>query len=371
MSEPLKVNPALALVQKKRTVADLINSDKTRLEIAKVLPKHLTPERMTRVALTATMRNPTLLECTPASLMNGLLICSQAGLEPDGRLAHLIPFWNTKGNCYEVQVIFDYKGLVTLALRNGAESVYADKVCEFDTFDACVVDGAKKLNHRPNWSKPRGTATCYYAVCKRAGEVDWEVMTVDEVEEIRQRSRAKDKGPWVTDFDEMAKKTVLRRMSKRWDLLPEIRDIINADDDTPPPFGQPVVSAPIFDTPKVLPGKGEPDPENGHAPEPESSSPAPAGTGAPGAQSEPPGAPGNGHTGGFNPLKAFRNLLKIEKLKEGDILDYWAASGNTDGSASSLEEVQISKPELVSWCAENWTEFLSKYRAMAEKGGTK
>ena len=119
-------NGQQGLVQAKRSVRDLISADKTKLEIAKVLPKHLTPERMTRVALTATMKNPKLLECTPESLMNALLVCSQAGLEPDGRLAHLIPYGNV------VQVIFDYKGLVTLALRNGAETVYADKVCEFD-----------------------------------------------------------------------------------------------------------------------------------------------------------------------------------------------------------------------------------------------
>jgi recombination protein RecT len=351
----------MALVQKKRTVADLINSDKTRLEIAKVLPKHLTPERMCRVALTATMRNPALLECSPASLMNALLTCSQAGLEPDGRLAHLIPYGQI------VQVIFDYKGLVTLALRNGAESVYGDKVCEFDLFEAYVQDGIKKLNHRPNWAKPRGTPICYYAVCKRSGEVDWEVMTTVEVQDIRQRSRAKDKGPWVTDFDEMAKKTVLRRMSKRWDLLPEIRDVINADDDTPPPFGAATVSAPIFDMPKALPAKPEAELENGHAPEPEPT-PQPAPEPEP-QQAKSPEPAGSNPRGGFNPLKALRSLLKIEKLKEGDVLDYWASSGNTDGSASSLEEVQISKPELVSWCAENWTEFLSKYNTMVRKEG--
>ena len=93
-----------------------------------MLPKHLTPDRMARVTLTAIIKTPALMNCTPESLLQAMMLCSQAGLEPDGRLAHLIPYGNV------VTVIFDYKGLVTLALRNGAKAVYGDKVCETDTF---------------------------------------------------------------------------------------------------------------------------------------------------------------------------------------------------------------------------------------------
>lgn len=331
-----------ALVQAKRTVTDLINSERARTEIAKVLPKHLTPERMTRVALTATLRNPTLLSCTPESLMNALLVCSQAGLEPDGRLAHLIPYGNV------VQVVFDYKGLVTLALRNGAQSVFADKVCEFDEFFAGVVDGNKVLTHKPNWAKPRGTPYCYYALCKRDGQFDWEVMTTEEVQDIRKRSRAANNGPWVTDFDEMAKKTVLRRMSKRWDLLPEIRDIINADDDTPMPFGVPQVARPIFEPKAELPPAVEPETkpasEEAKAPAPEI---APA---------------------GFNPLKAIRNLAKMSHVKEGQILNQLATDGTTDGSHTSLEEVALSSEgkEILQALCDQWPDFVSRMSAGKE-----
>jgi len=211
----------------KKDVKSIIEAPKFREEIAKVLPKHVTPERMTRIAITAVMKNPDLMRCTPESVLNCLMLCSQAGLEPDGRLAHLIPF---KDTC---TVIFDYKGLVSLALRNGYESVWADKVCEGDDFDAGVKDGRKVINHVINWKRPRGEAYAYYAVALRNGSMDFEVMTIDEVKAIQARSRAGKGGPWVSDFDEMGKKCPLRRMSKRWDLLPEIRDVINADDDAP------------------------------------------------------------------------------------------------------------------------------------------
>jgi recombinational DNA repair protein RecT len=241
-----------------------------------------------------------------------------------------------------VQVIFDYKGLVTLALRNGAESVFADKVCEFDTFDAYVENGDKKLNHRPNWAKERGTAVCYYSVCKRNGEVDWEVMTVEEVESIRDRSKAAKSGPWVTDFDEMAKKTVLRRMSKRWDLLPEIRDVINADDDTP--VNLVAMAKPVFDSPKVAdkPPTSEPEP------------PVPPPTEDDGDLGPQPVEERTPEPAAANPLKALRLLLKMGKIKEGELLDFWAATGATDGSATSLEEVAMSSPDLIKGTAENF-----------------
>jgi recombination protein RecT len=312
---------------------------------------------MTRVALTATMKNPDLLRCTPESLTNALLTCSQAGLEPDGRLAHLIPYGNV------VQVIFDYKGLVTLALRNGAESVYSDKVCEFDQFDAFVEDGIKKLNHKPNWKGNRGTATCYYAVCKRAGEVDWEVMSMEEVEAIRDRSRAKASGPWKTDFDEMAKKTVLRRMSKRWDLLPEIRDVINADDDTPPPFGTVTTTRPLFE-PKALPTpEAEPAGE-----EPQADAPEPD---APVDEREPEAeAPPAGNGGGQNYLKAVRNLCKMAKIKETSLLGFWSETGSTDGSQSTLEEVAVSAPNVMRLTHDQWGDISGRILAV-QKGGVK
>lgn len=213
--------------QPKKDIRALLQSEAVHNQLRKVLPKHLTADRMARVMLTACIRTPKLLQCTPESLLQAMMLCSQAGLEPDGRHAHLIPFKDV------VQVIFDYKGLIVLAERNGVKNIYADKVCENDVFRAWVEDGVKKLNHEIDFRKPRGVAYAYYASCRRSDMLDYEVMTKDEVDKIRSRSRAANDGPWVSDPDEMSKKTVLRRMSKRWDLSSEVAEIINDDDDTP------------------------------------------------------------------------------------------------------------------------------------------
>lgn len=182
----------------KPTIRDHLSSEKFRLEVEKALPTHITPDRFIRVALTALTKTPKLADCTQASLFNALLTCSQLGLEPDGRRAHLIPYGN------QCQLIIDYKGLIELAKRSGeVESWSAEIVKENDEFswDNGIVE------HKIDWRKPRGNSQCVYSrVRLKGGAFDYAVMTMDEVEAIRKRSRAGNNGPWVTDFDEMAKK---------------------------------------------------------------------------------------------------------------------------------------------------------------------
>lgn len=214
----------------KRGIQEWLESDVFKRQIAAVLPKHITEERMVRAAITATMRTPLLAQCDQASFFNQMLLLSQFGLEPDGRRAHLIPFWNTKRKVYECQLILDYKGVVELILRTGAVStIHADKVCENDEF---VYNCGQVEKHRVDFRHPRGPAYAYYCVITRKdGTRKCEVMSVDEVNQIRARSKSAESGPWVTDYDEMAKKTVFKRASKWVELSSEIRGILDADND--------------------------------------------------------------------------------------------------------------------------------------------
>lgn len=206
------------------TIRDHITGDKFKQAVAAALPKHLTPERFIRVALTAFTKTPKLMDCDQPSLFASLLTLSQLGLEPDGRRAHLIPYGKT------CQLIIDYKGLAELAMRSGAVSyLHADVVCENDLFE---YDKGQLTTHKIDFKQPRGDVYAVYALCKfKDGGEKCEVMTRDEVEAIRKRSRAKDSGPWVTDWNEMAKKTVFRRLSKWLPLSPEFMDAIDNDAD--------------------------------------------------------------------------------------------------------------------------------------------
>jgi len=208
----------------------LVASQQFKNAVAAALPVHLRPERFVRVALTALTKTPRLAECDQASFFDCLLTLSQLGLEPDGRLAHLIPFRNNKRGVTECTLIVDYKGLVSLAIRSGrVANIHADKICDGDEF---IFDRGEIVRHRIDFRKPRGNAYAYYALVRfKDGTEQAEVMTLDEIGDIRKRSRAANDGPWVTDFHEMAKKTVFRRLTKWLELSPEYRDALEADTD--------------------------------------------------------------------------------------------------------------------------------------------
>jgi recombination protein RecT len=217
--------------QGRMTIRDRLNSPAQLAEIAKALPSHCKPERMARVALTALNRTPKLANCTEASFFECLLSLSQWGLEPDGRRAHLIPYGD------KCTLVIDFKGYVELAYRSGvAKNIHASVVCTGDVF---AYKLGKVVDHTP-WdfrlddAKPaeRGEVIAAYCIVEMTGGAQHhEVMTKAEVELIRKRSKAGNNGPWVTDWNEMAKKTVFRRASKWIPMSAEIRDALDRDDD--------------------------------------------------------------------------------------------------------------------------------------------
>lgn len=222
---------------KPMTIRDRLNSQAMKLELARVLPKHCSADRMARVAITAMTKNPMLADCDQASFFRCLLDLSQWGLEPDGRRAHLIPFRNNKKGIIECQLIVDYKGLIELAYNSGfVESVEASVVREGDLFEYSLGQITKHTPWflRQDAGKPEHSGKVFAAYCiirLKAGASKTEVMAVHEIEAIRQRSRAGNSGPWVTDWDEMAKKTVFKRASKWIPLAAEMRDLLEKDEE--------------------------------------------------------------------------------------------------------------------------------------------
>lgn len=192
-----------------------------KTQLAAALPSHLTPDRFCRVMLNALLKTPKIAECSEASIIQCMMNLSAVGLEPDGRHAHLIPYGK------DLTLIIDFKGYVQLISRMGLVA-QADKVCKNDFFEH--VDGVVK--HSPRYDGPRGEAYAYYAYVKHPnGQRSYEVMSREDVDRIRARSRSGNNGPWVTDYDEMAKKTVFRRLVKWLPISPEIRDVLERDDE--------------------------------------------------------------------------------------------------------------------------------------------
>lgn len=194
-------------------------------EIKTALPKHLTPERLARLALTTIRQTPGLMNCNLPSLMGCLMQSAQLGLEP-GPLGHcyFIPYGQ---NC---QFIIGYKGLLDLARRSGdIITIAAGAIYSNDKF--VYKKGFNEvLEHEPNFATRGDLIGFYaYATTKDGGRYA-DVMTLDEVNRIRERSRAKNNGPWVTDFEEMGKKTVVKRLAKYLPLSVEIASKFAEDD---------------------------------------------------------------------------------------------------------------------------------------------
>ena len=189
--------------------------EKATPKFAEVAPHYLRPERITRLLLASMGRNPKLAECSPESVLQFAMKCAETGLEPIGAGgAWPVPYKNKNGTV-DMQFIPDYRGLVHAAREAGLiKSAKAEIVKAGDTF-SYQLGLNPDLTHVPAVGAERGEIVAAYCVITDIdGDKSFVVMDIGEIDDIRNRSRAANAGPWVTDRGEMVKKTVVRRALK-------------------------------------------------------------------------------------------------------------------------------------------------------------
>jgi recombination protein RecT len=213
----------------KKELREVLGGEEFRRKLGELLPKTMSPERFVRIAFQALHNNPDLARATQESFLNCLFKLGALGLEPDGRRAHLIPF-KLKDGSVECTLIVDYKGLKELVRRHrDVSAMHGDVVGQNDEFEVRYGTHGV-LDHKPNLID-RGPIICAYSWIKLPdGNEEYDVMSTPEIEAVRRRSKSADKGPWVTDWNEMAKKTVFRRHAKGLPLSPQTRDAIESGD---------------------------------------------------------------------------------------------------------------------------------------------
>ena len=194
------------------TVKDFLTKNKSA--IAAAMPKGANYERFCRTVMNSITTVPAIGECTADSIFLSCIKAFSVGIEPNGptQEGYLVPF-KDHGTA-KAQFMPSYRGLISLARRSGMVSlIYADIIREGDKYK--VLRGTDpKLEHEPNLEG--GKPLFFYSVAKMSdGSMDFEIMTVKEIDAIRKRSKCANTGPWVTDEEEMAKKTVLKRLIKR------------------------------------------------------------------------------------------------------------------------------------------------------------
>ncbi len=241
---------AITQQQKTKTLKDYVQSMSKQISLA--LPANLTPERFQRIVLTAISSNPKLQSCTPQSFLGAMMTAAQLGVEPNTPLGqgYLIPRKNKQG-VEECSFQLGYKGLIDLAYRSGevvnigAQTVYAN-----DKFHVTLgLDS--NIEHEPTMGE-RGDPIAFYAYYKtKSGAYGFEYMTVaDARAHAKKFSEAVKKGwssPWDTNFEEMAKKTVLKKALKYAPLSTEVAGKISMDETV-----HETISANMVDEPIVI-----------------------------------------------------------------------------------------------------------------------
>lgn len=227
---------AVATVPRDRVALTALSEEleKRRSTLESTAASLIDPVRLRGVVMSQFSRTPDLWECDPVTVARAVVECAQMGLEPTGAIggAHLVPFRNKKTGRREAQLIIDYRGYITLARRSGEVSkVWARVVRERDEFH--VAAGTDdRIHHVPyiGADDPGRYTHVYAVIAYRDGsqQFDWDNMAW--VDSIRKRARASDNGPWVTDYGEMAKKSILRRLMKTAPLTVEARRAIEFEE---------------------------------------------------------------------------------------------------------------------------------------------
>lgn len=209
----------------KETAAQIIQGDMFKQSLKMALPRHMNPERMARIAMTELRKTPKLAQCDPYSFVGSIIQCGQLGLEPGNNLGHayLLPYGK------DCNLIIGYRGMIDLARRSGQViSIQAHTVYEEDFFEF-EYGLTPKLRHIPY--RKTGIPTHAYACAMlKDGGNQFEVMSLEEIKQIQKSSKAGNSGPWQTHFDEMARKTVIRRLFKYLPVSVEMTQAIIIDE---------------------------------------------------------------------------------------------------------------------------------------------
>ncbi len=214
------------------TPMEAMRNTLTRLEseFGMALPPQIPVQKFVRTVMTALQMNPELLQVDRRSLLASCMKAAQDGLLVDGREAALVIFRTKNGPMAQYMPMI---GGLLKKLRNSGElaSISANVAYEGDEFRYELGD-EERIVHRPKLNGDRGNPIAAYAIARtKDGAIYREVMSVEEVEQVRSVSRAKDSGPWSAWWGEMARKTVTRRLCKRLPSSADIDALIEHDNE--------------------------------------------------------------------------------------------------------------------------------------------
>jgi recombination protein RecT len=199
-------------------------------ELKAAAPKHITAERMIKVLTASMTKTPALAEASPSSLLIALMTATELGLEPNTPLGHGYIVPQKVNGRQEAMFVPGYRGLVYLAVLSGQVlDVRSQVVRTKDEWTFKDGRGGVQWSWAPSEEEDRGPVRLVYAAADLAGGREHiEVMTFAQIERIRKaapsaRGRS---SPWDNHWEEMARKTAIKRLCKHLPMSTERGDLL-------------------------------------------------------------------------------------------------------------------------------------------------
>lgn len=332
-----RANPLVAFKQQLDVRADQFKA---------ALPAHMPPERFARVVLTAVQNNPDLLNADRPSLWNSCMRAAQDGLLPDGRDGAIV-IYNTKdGGAWikKAQWMPMVWGIVKKVRNSGQLAMITARVVrQGDQYRYWFDEEGEHILYEP--CDTPGDVRLVFAAARTAdGELLVEPLTLADIDKIRNASKAKDKGPWVDWWEEMAKKSAIRRLAKRLPMSSDLDDLVRRDDELYDFEGardakQPAQLVSLDFTEQKPPAPNPPSAAAG-APAPDPTQPVnTSDAGAAGSEAPAPDASAGGATGYSDLLESLAGaLLDARAPKDVDaIVEMYAPDfANADAPTQAL-----------------------------------
>lgn len=237
-------------------------------QIALAAAKGTDPAQMIRLARTMLNTNPDLLECTPISILGGVIQAAQLGLELDGftGAAYLVPFNNTELGQKEAQFMPGYRGLMRLARRSGEVTNIVARVVRLNDVFEIELGTHDAIKHVPSDEpfddNPEKSLKAVYAygLIKDAPVPQFDYMFKWQVDRVRAGAPGKNSPAWKKHYEAMAMKTVVRRLCKFLPISVEAQKAVTLDEMAEAGLGQNLAA--LVENPAAIP-EGEPRKLNG------------------------------------------------------------------------------------------------------------
>lgn len=210
-------------------------------QLQSVIPKGFTPERLTQLAIATYKQTPKLADCSVQSILACCMKCAELGVEPNDIMgnAYVLPYFNNKTKRMEAQFQLGKNGMLELVRRSGqVKTVRTQCVYEGDDFTYYEDEEGIHFSYQPNLEAEHGKEQLklvYLTAHLKDGGFVFLAMSRKEIDAIKERSKTSKFGPWVTDYEAMAEKTVIRRAFNRG-MLPrsvEVAKVVANDEETP------------------------------------------------------------------------------------------------------------------------------------------